>query len=571
MGPVSQPQDPKPEAESATPTVITVSRGTDDAEELPSAPFRRNRWTARLLERPAETRSVLERLRPPMPDLRAGWLVVLGMTLLALVLRLWHLDEPGKLMFDEIYYAKDAWSILQHGYEATWSEGADELFARGDTSLLTDSPSFVVHPPLGKLVIGVGMALFGVDPFGWRVMAAVAGALMVGATTLLARRLSRSNLVAGIAGLLLTVDGLAFTMSRVALLDIFQATFLVAAVAALVRDRDAMRARLAADLEAAGRDHLAGDLGPRLWWRPWRLLAGVLFGCSIATKWNSVYALAAFALLSLAWDLGARRLAGARRPVLRGLFRDGIPAFLQLVGVAAVAYVASWARWLATDGGWGRQWAAEHPDAPLARWLPDGLASLLAYHREIYRFHTGDYINEATHPYAADPSGWLVLARPLALDAVNDIAPGTNGCPAGSENCLQVIVALGTPLLWWGAAAALVLAILFWIGLRDWRFSVPVVGALAMWLPWFQHTERPLFYFYAICIVPFTVTALALLLGKVLGPGTPGRRRQVGAVLVGAYVALVVLNFAWFWPIYTDQVMLWSHWWGRMWLGEAWV
>lgn len=556
--------------ESATPGVVAPPRADDEARELP-APRPRPGWFARLLQRPAETRTVVQRLRPPMPDARIGWLVVGVVTLLALVLRLWQLGEPDKLVFDEIYYAKDAWSILQLGYEGTWAEGADEQFARGDTSGLQDSPSFVVHPPLGKLLIGAGMAVAGVDPFGWRVMAAVFGALLVAATTVLAHRLSRSTLVAGMAGLLLAVDGLAFTMSRVALLDIFQATFLVAGVAALVRDRDAMRSRLADHLAATGVPDLAGDLGPRLWWRPWRLLAGLLFGASIATKWNSVYALAAFALLSLAWDLGARRLAGARRPVLRGLLRDGIPAFVQLVVVAVVAYVASWARWLASTGGWSRSWAADHPDSPLARLLPDPLASLAAYHREMYDFHTGDYINAATHPYAADPWGWLVLARPLALDAVNDIAPGTDGCPAGTENCLQVITALGTPLLWWGAAVALAAAILFWIGLRDWRFSVPVVGALSLWLPWFQHTDRPLFYFYALCIVPFTVTALALFLGKVLGPARPGRRRLVGAVLVGAYVALVVLNFAWFWPIYTDQVLPWSDWWSRMWFGEAWV
>lgn len=563
MGDVSLPLDQRPEAESATPT---------EAEGLPEPSGARRGWFSQLLlQQPLETRTVVERLRPPMPDARIGWLVVLVVTLGAFLLRLWHLDEPNRLVFDEIYYAKDAWSILQHGYEVSWAEGADALVVQGDPNHMLSNPAFVVHPPLGKLLIGLGEWAFGMNSFGWRVMAAVFGSLLVTATMLLTRRLSRSNLVAGIAGVLLTVDGLAFTMSRLALLDIFQATFLVAAVAALVRDRDWMRARLADHLESRGLPHLDGALGPLLWWRPWRLAAGVLFGCSIATKWNSVYALGAFAVLSLAWDLGARRLAGARRPVLRGLLRDGISAFGQLVVVAVVAYGASWTRWLMSEGGWSRQWAAQNPDAPMARLLPDALASLAAFHREMYQFHTGDYIKAATHPYAADPWGWLVLARPLALDAVNDIQPGTDGCPPGTETCLQVMTTLGTPLLWWGAAAALAAAILFWIGLRDWRFSVPVVGALSMWLPWFQYADRPLFYFYAICIVPFTVTALALFLGKILGPAAARRRRVVGAVIVGVYVALVVLNFAYFWPIYTDQVLTWSDWWQRMWLQQAWV
>lgn len=513
---------------------------------------------------------MLERLRPPMPDARRGWALVGVVSLVAFLIRLWHLGYPNKLVFDETYYAKDAWSVLHFGYERTWADNANDLIVRGAVDQMGSSAEFVVHPPLGKLLIGLGEAMFGMTSFGWRIMAVVFGTLLIAATMLLARRLSRSNLVAALAGILLTVDGLEFTMSRLALLDVFQATFLVAAVACLVRDRDAMRSRLAAHLEAAGLADLGGAYGPRLWWRPWRLASGVLFGCSIATKWNTVYALAAFGVLTLAWDIGARRLAGARRPALPGLFRDGVPAFLQLVPVALLAYLASWLPWLTSTGGWDRQWAVENPDAPLARHLPHALASLIAFHREIYQFHTGSYINHATHPYAAGPWGWLILMRPLGLDAVNGITPGTDGCPPGGENCLRVMTTLGTPLLWWGAAAALVAAILLWIGLRDPRFSVPVVGALAMWLPWFLYTERPLFFFYAICIVPFTVTALAMCLGKIIGPADGGRRRVVGATIVGVYVALVILNFAWFWPIYTDGLLTWSRWWARMWF-TSWV
>ncbi|QGF25183.1 dolichyl-phosphate-mannose--protein mannosyltransferase [Raineyella fluvialis] len=505
-----------------------------------------------------------------MPSVRQGWLIVAVVSVVAFLLRLWHLGDPVRLVFDETYYAKDAWSVLHHGYELTWSDNANDLIVRGAVDQMGTAAEFVVHPPMGKLLIAVGEWMFGMTPSGWRFMAVVFGTLLISATMVLTRRLSRSNLVAAIAGILLTVDGLAFTMSRLALLDIFQATFLVAAVACLVRDRDAMRARLATHLETRGLADLDGSLGPLLWWRPWRAASGVLFGCSIATKWDSVYALAAFAILSLAWDIGARRLAGARNPLLRGALRDGIPAFLQLVPVALAAYLTTWIPWLATASGWDRQWAAEHPETALARHLPRALASLVAFHREIYQFHTGSYINHATHPYQSGPWGWLILMRPLGLDAVNDIAPGTDGCPPGTENCIRVMTTLGTPLLWWGAAAALVAAILLWIGLRDQRFSVPVVGALAMWLPWYQYTDRPLFYFYAICIVPFTVTALAMCLGRIIGPVQGGWRRRLGAIVAGLYVALVILNFAYFWPIYTDGILTWSQWWARMWF-TSWV
>ena len=109
--------------------------------------------------------------------------------------------------------------------------------------------------------------------------------------------MSRSLLIGALAGILLTFDGLAFTMSRIALLDVFQATFLVAAVAALVADRDHHRHKLADAIEAKGWTDLRGEFGPVLWWRPWRWIAGVLFGLAVATKWNSLFALAVFGIV----------------------------------------------------------------------------------------------------------------------------------------------------------------------------------------------------------------------------------------------------------------------------------
>ena len=209
-----------------------------------------------------------------------------------------------------------------------------------------------------------------------------------------------------------------------------------------------------------------------------------------------------------------------------------------------------------------------HPDHPWVRAFGQPLASLVKYHQEIYEFHVGDYIGGVSHPYDAHPATWLFMIRPLGLDAVNDIKPGTDGC-VGPENCIRVISAMGTPVLWWFAALALVVAAIWWLAGRDWRFGVPVVGVLAGWLPWFQYTERPLFFFYAIILIPFSVTALAMVLGLILGdPRAPGRRRA--ATIVGVVVALVVANFAWIYPILTDQLLPYSAWLARMWL-HSWI
>ncbi len=198
-----------------------------------------------------------------MTDRRASWLVTIGITVMAFVLRVINLGFPHKVIFDETYYAKDAWAILQSGYERKWPDPQDDRNAeilKGDLSGMLDEPSYIVHPPLGKMLIGWGEQIFGMDPFGWRIAACIFGALMVFFVIRLARRLSRSTLVGAIAGILVTFDGLAFVMSRIALLDIFQATFAVAAISALVADRDWFRHRLSAHLRRNELRDLGGEL-----------------------------------------------------------------------------------------------------------------------------------------------------------------------------------------------------------------------------------------------------------------------------------------------------------------------
>jgi hypothetical protein len=283
-----------------------------------------------------------------------------------------------------------------------------------------------------------------------------------------------------------------------------------------------------------------------------------------------MYALAVTGILVVAWSVTARRLAGARSRSWFALLTDGVPAFLSMVVLAVIVYVATWWSWLATAGGYDRQWGAQNPDAASVKALGPALASLLQYHADIYGFHTGDYIKQSNHPYAAHPGGWLVVARPIGIDAVNDIQVGDQGC-LGPDTCLRVISGMGTPLLWWAAAIALAVSLVWFVAGRDWRFGTPAVLALSTYLPWFAYTERSLFYFYAITIIPFTVICLALCLGQVLGPvPTPGRpetyaRRRQGSIVAGVVVALVILNFAFIHPILTDGLLTRQQWLMRMW------
>ena len=548
---------------------MTSQLRVEPAQEQPAS-LKGEPALRRAATHPRAVLTTVERLWVAMPaDRITGWVVTLLITGIAFAIRVVNLGYPNKLVFDETYYAKDAYSLLKFGYERNWPESANASITSGNPDVMETSGSFIVHPQLGKWLIAGGEHLFGMNAFGWRFASVVFGSLLILVTIRLVRRVAKSTLIGGLAGLLLSLDGLAFMMSRIALLDIFLAFFIIAAVACLAADRDWFRNRLADHLVRHDLADLGGRFGPALALRPWRIGAGLCFGLALGTKWNALYVLAAFALLSLAWDVGARRLAGAGIRANLAIVRDGLPAFVSLVGLSLIVYFASWASWLATSGGYDRSWGRENPDARTVELFGETIGSWLHYQRDIYGFHTGDFINNAQHSYRADPGGWLVVARPIGIDAVNDILPGMDGC-LGPDNCIRVISGIGTPALWWVAIFALVAALIIWVGGRDWRFGIPVVGVLSAWLPWFQYDSRPLFYFYAIAIIPFSVMAVALCAGRLLGDAESGDRRMIGAIAVGVFVALVAANFAFLYPILTDELLTRPQWLSRMWF-RSWI
>ncbi|MGR8010069.1 dolichyl-phosphate-mannose--protein mannosyltransferase [Streptomyces hypolithicus] len=514
---------------------------------------------------------------PPVPALNlvrwAAWGGPLLIALVAGVLRFWHLGEPDAVIFDETYYAKDAWALIHQGYEGQWPKDIDKSVLDDPSRVdVPTDPGYVVHPPVGKWVIGIGMQLFGFTPFGWRFMVCVLGTLSVLMLCRIGRRLFRSTFLGCLAGALLAVDGLHFVMSRTALLDMVLMFFVLAAFGCLLIDRDRTRGRLAQALPHDDEGVLRPDADIaerlRLGWRPWRIAAGVCLGLAFATKWNGLYILAAFGLLTVLWDVGTRRTAGARRPYTAVLRCDILPAFVSTVVVTFATYVVSWTGWIVTGRGYYRDWAQGAGRGGDWTWLPDWLRSLWHYESEVYSFHVD---LTSGHTYQSNPWSWLVLGRPVSY-FYESPKPGKEGCPASeTTECAQEVLALGTPLLWWTACFAVLYVLWRWAFRRDWRAGAIACGIAAGWVPWFFYQERTIFLFYAVVFLPFLCLAVAMMIGAMLGPpGSHERRRAIGAVGGGILVLLIIWNFIYFWPIYTGQTIPIDEWRDRIWL-DTWV
>ncbi|MGI5214368.1 dolichyl-phosphate-mannose--protein mannosyltransferase [Plantactinospora sp. CA-290183] len=504
-----------------------------------------------------------------------SWLATGVVVAIAAILRLVGLSHPKGKIFDEIYYATDAHNLLTRGVE--WDEK-------------NNTAAYVVHPPLGKWMIALGEWIWGYNELGWRFAAAIVGTLSVLLIVRTARRMFQSTVLGCAAGLLMALDGFHLVLSRTALLDIFLMFFVLAAFSALVLDRDARRRRWLRAMESGldpGRPGRAGRPPFRFadgvpWWR---LLAAVLLGCAVAVKWSALYFVPVFALLVLFWEVGARRSAGVRRPWRDTLLDES--GWLLLGGVLLVlTYLATWSGWFLSDIGYLRHWRADSGRSELP--VLGALQNLWHYHQEAYRFHNQ---LDDKHTYQSWPWQWLLLGRPVAFHWSDQGA-------CGAASCASEVLLLGTPILWWSFLPAL--AALGWLGIarRDWRATAILLPVAAGLLPWFWYAlqGRTMFSFYVAPVVPFLILAVTYVLGALTGPppvpATAGRagdaaepdpaggddgsgrvsdRRMVGAIVAGAYVLLVAICFAYFYPIFVGQLMAYADWSSRMWLGGRWI
>jgi hypothetical protein len=205
------------------------------------------------------------------------WLVVVLLLAWSAFLFFWRLPDPPQYIYDEVYHAYT-------GLHMAWNDPA--IYEWWKSAPTVGVPEGVqnewTHPPLGKLIIGGGIWLFGNNSFGWRSTNALFGIICVGLLYLLARTLFRDRLLATLAAGIITVEGLMFAESRIGTNDIFQLAFLLAAYTCFAK----------------------------FYWRParsgigWLFATGLFLGLAFGTKWPaffSILLLGGLAFLRAVW------------------------------------------------------------------------------------------------------------------------------------------------------------------------------------------------------------------------------------------------------------------------------
>jgi dolichyl-phosphate-mannose-protein mannosyltransferase len=356
--------------------------------------------------------------------------LLLLVALVAAVFRLPGLGYPTEEYFDEVYHAKTALQYL-HG----------------------ESPTEWVHPPLAKLLIAVGVAVFGYKPWAWRLAPAIAGILLAPTFLLLARRVLPSERAARLATLLLLADGVYLVQSRIAMTNVFAVLFQVLAALLLLR----------------------AVLEPRLGTRA-MALAGLALGLALATRWTSLWAWGFLGLVFLA--VRGRRAFTPRELVLCALGFGLVPL---------AVYLASYVPWM----------AQAHPHG-LAAW-GRRVGDTLRWQADIWRYHAN---LSASHTYFSPWWSWPLLYRPTWYYWFS------------GENYVRGIVALGNPGVWWASVPVSLWALATGIRWRDPRRVFCGAGFFLLYLPWGLSPRTLNFSHYLFEAIPYACLSLGTLLDR---------------------------------------------------------
>ena len=383
-------------------------------------------------------------------------------------------ERPGYMnstYFDEIYHARTALEHIENVY-----------------------PYEITHPPLGKEIIGLGIRLFGMTPFGWRFMGTLFGVLMLPILYVFLKRMTRSSAIAGCATVIFAFDFMHFVQTRIATIDTYSVFFILLMYLFMWR------------FVSGGK---------------WRYLAlsGVFFGLGAASKWTCIYAGAGLAVIWLVyWITQARRPRFAARFIANCGF-----CLVFFVAVPLVIYYLSYyhygtARGL--EGGVGMFFTRDYFDI-----VWDNQVYMWEYHSDLV----------STHPYASRWYQWLVDARPI-LYYLEYFEDGTTKSAFG---------AFMNPLFCWAGLIAIFANALFIFKDRDGKAAFIVIGYLAQLLPWVLVTRLTFAYHYFPSEV-FLILALANVWSRLREAALPYWRRNMYA-LTGASAAL----FAAFYPVLT--------------------
>lgn len=342
--------------------------------------------------------------------------------------------------FDEIYHARTAYEHIQ----SVW-------------------PYEITHPPLGKLILGLGIRLFGMTPFGWRFSGTLIGVLMLPALYFFLKKLFGNTFVSACGTTIFAFDFMHFVQTRLATIDSYVTFFILLMYLFLwlwLREPEGRRRLL------------------------WLGLCGLSFGLGVASKWTGFYAGAGLAVLWLIHWI--REWFRRRDGFWRAFFKNAAWCLLFFVAIPALIYYLSYYAY-GTAAGLSSVKMFFSRDYLRIVW--DNQTYMWSYHSQLV----------AEHPYSSRWYQWLLDARPI-LYYLQSNGDGTHSAFGAFNN----------PLLSWLGLLAMVAMGMKFLAEKDRRAGFILLGYLANLIPWMGVSRLTFAYHYFPCTIFLTLAVCSL-------------------------------------------------------------
>jgi len=369
-------------------------------------------------------------------------------------------DFPG--LFDEPELVPDETSFMNSMY-------FDEIYhARSAYEYIEGVPIYEwTHPPLGKLLISVGILIFGMNPFGWRFMGTLFGIIMIPVMYIFIKRVFKKSGICVTGCLIFTFDFMHFVQTRISTVDVFTVTF-VMLMYYFMYDYCSM---------SFYDTKLKKMLKPLM-------LSGLFMGLAISCKWNSVYAAVGLALIFF-YSLYTRfceykyACTEPENEINQKIIKSFIPntyktilwCLLFFVAIPLVIYVLSYIPFMRCSGEYS-------------------LRVLLENQKDMYIYHSKTVVG-TPHSFSSKWYEWIVMKRPVWFYS----ADYSNGLKGG-------ISTFGNPIVWWGGILAVFANIFIAIRYRD-KKAIFLITAYFSQLVFWMPIARTTYIYHYFPMVPF--------------------------------------------------------------------
>jgi len=399
--------------------------------------------------------------------------------------------------FDEIYHVRTAWEHLNfiEPYETT-------------------------HPPLGKVIISLGIKIFGMTPFGWRFMGTLFGTLMIPIMYMLTKAIFKKRIYAFVGMFLLTFDFMHFAQTRIATIDTYVVFFIMCSYLFMY-----IYYKKNYNLQS-----IKSTIFPLA-------MAGLFFGLSAASKWTGIYAgiglgIIFFYSIALRYQEYLECSRGkSKHPHANRITKDFkkktiitiLICGVLFIIVPIIVYTASYIPYMSipTPG--------------------HGLSAVWDNQINMYNYHS---VLVAEHTYQSAWYTWPLNLRPVWF---------YSGAGSAKDGMVSSISTYGSPAVWWvGTLGVLYLLylVIFKKAIKSRTVVFLSIGYLAQLLPWVPVTRCTFIYHY-FPAVPFSILIIVYCM-KFLNEKFKNAVSQKNRnLIIYGYLALVLIVFIVFFPTFS--------------------